>query len=457
MNISDSHIENMRKDARSIFMAGLGAVEPGAAIERFVLRKDDQLWIDERMYDLSRFDHLYVVGAGKAGAPMAAAIEDILGAKITKGAINVKYGHVLPLDRIELVEAGHPLPDQNGQHGSRIMLEILSMAGKEDLVICLISGGGSALLPLPCHPLSLEDKQLTTDALLSCGAKINEINAIRKHMSRLKGGRLAQIAHPATLICLVLSDVVGDDLDVIASGPTVPDPSTFRDCMDIFTRYQILNQLPEAVIRHFETGISHMIAETPKPDDPIFKGIQNLIVGNNTQALAAARNKAEGLGYHTIVLSSLIEGETRDVARMHTAIAREIIRTKQPLPSPACIISGGETTVTLKGSGKGGRNQEFALAGAMDIAGESNIVVLCAGTDGTDGPTDAAGAFADSETVSRARALDMDPARYLANNDAYHFFKPLGDLFITGPTNTNVMDLRIIIIDDLVKSRITAS
>jgi glycerate 2-kinase len=447
MNTSASPIENMRNDARTIFQAGLGAVEPGAAIRRFVRCKGDELWIDKRMYDLSRFNHLYVVGAGKAGAPMAAALEEILGARITQGLINVKYDHILPLDCIELIEAGHPLPDPNGQRGSRMIHNILSEAGEKDLVLCLISGGGSALLPLPPPPLSLEDKQLTTDALLSCGARINEINAIRKHMSRLKGGRLAKAAHPATLICLILSDVVGDDLDVIASGPTVPDPSTFQECMDIFIRYQILDGLPKAVSRHFEDGISGIIPETPKPDDPAFEGLQNLLVGNNTQALSAARHKAENLGYHTIVLSSSLEGETRDVARMHAAIAKEVIRTNQPLPSPACILSGGETTVTLKGNGKGGRNQEFALAGAIAIADETDIVVLSAGTDGTDGPTDAAGAFADSQTLARAQARDMDPTLYLENNDAYHFFEPLGDLLITGPTHTNVMDLRIILVD----------
>lgn len=446
MDISASHIEDLRKDARSIFMAGLGAVEPGAAIRRFVRRRDRRLWIDEQEYDLSRFNHIYIVGAGKAGAPMAAAIEEILGEELTEGLVNVKYGHILPLDRIRLLEAGHPLPDRNGQRGSRMMMDILAKAGKQDLVLGLISGGGSALLPFPSPPLSLENKQQTTDALLSCGARINEINAIRKHMSQLKGGRMTKAAHPATLACLMLSDVVGDDLDVIASGPTVPDPSTFQDCIDILTRYQILDQLPGAVIRHFEAGISGMIPETPKPADPIFRNVQNRVVGNSSQALVAARRQAESLGYHTIILSSLIEGETRDVARVHTAIAKEIVRTGNPLPSPACIISGGETTVTVRGSGKGGRNQEFALAGAMDIAGEPGIVVLCAGTDGTDGPTEAAGAFADSQTASRAKAVGMDAATYLADNDAYHFFKPLGDLFITGPTNTNVMDLRIVLV-----------
>jgi len=446
MDDASNALEKMRTDARAIFMSGIDAVEPGSAIRRAVRRSGDRLEIAGRVYELSQFRHLYVIGAGKAGAPMAAAMEEILGDRLACGVLNVKHGHTLPLDRIELVEAAHPLPDENGQRGSRRILDILTQAGRDDLVICLISGGGSALLPLPMDGLSLGDKQKTTDVLLSCGARISEINAIRKHMSLVKGGKLSKASHPATLVCLVLSDVVGDNMDVIASGPTVPDSSTYQECMGILAGYRIRDRIPETVVRHFEDGVSGKIPETPKQGDPAFRHVNNLIVGSNVAALEAARQTADGLGYHAIILSSLIEGETREVAPVLTAIAREVIRTGNPLPSPACIISGGETTVGIRGSGLGGRNQEFALAGAMEIADESSIVMLCAGTDGTDGPTDAAGAIADSRTVSRALALGLSPGDYLADNDSYHFFDALGDLFITGPTNTNVMDLRIILV-----------
>lgn len=446
MNDEYQPISQMRTDAVAIFMAGLEAVEPGAAVKRCCRYEDNQLRVADNAYSLARYDHLYVVGAGKGSAPMAAAIEGILGPKITGGIINVKYGHTAVLDHIKLVEAGHPLPDENGREGSRAIGDLLAQAGKDDLVICLLSGGGSALLPLPVEGLTLKDKQDTTDVLLSCGARIHEINAIRKHLSLLKGGMLARAAYPATVISLILSDVVGDDLDVIASGPTVPDPSTFGDCRDIIGRYRIGDQLPEAVMRHLEAGSSGSIPETPKAGDAAFTNVRNLIVGNNTAAIHAAKDKAKHLGYRPLILSSLIEGETRDVAKMHAAIAREIIRTGNPLPPPACIISGGETTVTVSGKGLGGRNQEFALAAALDIDRERNIVVLSAGTDGTDGPTDAAGAIADTHTVSRARTLGIDPVHFLADNDAYHFFDPLGDLLVTGPTNTNVMDLRIMLV-----------
>jgi hydroxypyruvate reductase len=377
---------------------------------------------------------------------MAAAIEDILAERITKGTVNVKYGYANPLSRVKIVEAGHPLPDHNGLRGSQIIYDLLHRAGQRDLVICLISGGGSSLLPLPVPPISLSDKQSTTEALLACGARINEVNAVRKHLSRLKGGQLARAGYPAAIVCLILSDVVGDCLDVIASGPCVPDPSTFQDCMEVLARYAIADRLPKSILRHFEAGLAGMVPETPKSGDPVFGNVIHRVVGNNRRALAAARDAAEKLGYHAMVLSSLIEGETRDVAGVHTAIAKEIQRTQQPLASPACVLSGGETTVTLRGKGKGGRNQEFALAGAIDIEGEREIVLLCAGTDGTDGPTAAAGAIADTQTVGRAMTIGMDPRQYLANNDAYHFFNSLGDLVITGPTRTNVMDLRILLV-----------
>ena len=446
MNNESKNIEKMRKDANEIFYSGLKAVDPRAAVKSYCRLEGGHFFIGDRDYDLSRVKNLYVIGAGKASAPMARAIEDFLGKRINTGIINVKYGHVTELDQVEIIEAGHPVPDQQGEEGSRAILNLARKADKDDLVLCLMSGGGSALLPLAAQDLSLRDKQDTIKVLLTCGATIHEINAIRKHTSMIKGGRLARTVYPASLVSLILSDVVGDDLDVIASGPTVPDSSSFSDCMEIFNKYNIIRELPGNVVNHIKAGIAGEISETPKLGDPAFKRTHNLIIGSNMEAIMAAKQKAEGLGYKTLVLSSMIEGETRHVAHVHGAIAREIVKTGHPFPSPVCILSGGETTVTITGEGTGGRSQEFSLAAAMDIADVEKIVVLSGGTDGTDGPTDAAGAIADTHTCKKAKAIGLDPQQFLSNNDSYHFFEKLGDLLMTGPTNTNVMDLRILLV-----------
>ena len=446
MHNTDQNILDMREAARRIYLKGVEAVEPAAAVKRYCRRKGDRLFIGESALDLSAFNRILVVGAGKASAPMALAVEQILGERITRGIVNVKYGYTAKLKRINLVEAGHPVADENGVQGARHILDLINGAGHNDLILCLISGGGSALLPLPVESISLADKQESFRVLTDCGATIHEMNTIRKHMSRIKGGHLARAAHPATVISLILSDVVGDDLDVIASGPTVPDSSTYRDCFRVLDRYRVLAALPGNVVGHLEAGLAGQIPETPKAGDAVFAKTRNLIVGSNIEAVTAAEQEARRMGYNTLVLSSMIEGETRCVAATHCAIAREILRTGHPIKKPACVLSGGETTVTIKGKGLGGRNQEFSLAAAMGLAEVGPVVVLCAGTDGTDGPTDAAGAFADHRTVSRARELGMDASKYLAENDAYHFFKPLNDLLVTGPTNTNVMDLRVMLV-----------
>jgi glycerate 2-kinase len=443
----------MRQDARRIFDEGLRAVEPEAAVHGACRREGDQLFIGDKCFDLSAFNRIRVVGAGKASAPMARALEALLGDRLFGGLVTVKYGHTVALHRIELVEAGHPIPDENGMRGAKRLLDLVKGATSADLVFCVISGGGSALLPLPQPSISLADKQETVKVLLSCGASIHEINTVRKHLSRIKGGQLARAAYPATVISLILSDVVGDDLDVIASGPTVPDSRTFQDCASILEAYRIGALVPLSVLRHLQAGVEGKIAETPKPGDPAFTRTHNQVVGSNMEAIRAAEHEAIRLGYRTLILSSMIEGETRHVARMHGAIAREIVKTGRPIKAPACILSGGETTVTITGSGTGGRNQEFGLAAAIDIAGRGPIVVLSAGTDGTDGPTDAAGTFADSATVERATGLGLNPRAFLENNDAYNFFKPLGDLLITGPTNTNVMDLRIVLVGPAASER----
>ncbi|MDO9566128.1 MAG: glycerate kinase [Candidatus Desulfaltia sp.] len=446
MNSKIKNIAGMRKDAEKIFYSGLRAVNPGLAVKRYCKLENNHLFVADLSYDLSEYKNIFVIGAGKATAPMAAEIENILGSRVTKGIINVKYGHTSKLARIKLIESGHPVPDKNGRQGAEAIIDLANNAGEDDLVLCLISGGGSALLPLPCPGITLKDKQDTIKILLSCGAAIHEINALRKHVSMIKGGRLAQAAHPASLVSLILSDVVGDNPDVIASGPTVPDSSSFDDCMKIIDRYNIREKLPKPVVKHIKEGISGMVPETPKAGDPVFEKAQNIIIGSNIEAISAAKKKSKSLGYNTIVLSSMIQGDTTHVAHVHSAIAGEIIKTGNPIPSPACILSGGETTVIVSGKGIGGRNQEFALAAAIDIAGAKNIVVLSGGTDGTDGPTDAAGAIADTNTLSRAMAMGLNPGYFLANNDSYHFFQKLGDLLITGPTNTNVMDLRIVLV-----------
>jgi hydroxypyruvate reductase len=421
----------LRRHAYAIFRAALQAADPAAAVTRYLERRD-----------FGRFRNIYVAGAGKAGASMGRAAERVLGRRITAGLINVKTGHVARLRRIELNECGHPIPDERGVEGAARIAAMAAAAGREDLVICLISGGASALLPLPADGITLEEKQTVTKLLLECGAPIEHINAVRKHISRIKGGQLARLAAPAAVESLLLSDVIGDPLDVIGSGPTAPDVSTFAEASALLDRYGIRERVPRSVRERIERGVRGDVPETPKPGDPIFERVRNTVIGGNRLALDAAARTARGLGYRTMILASTIQGETRDVARMHAAIAREVAEHGQPVRPPACIISGGETTVTIRGGGLGGRNQEFALAAALDIRGLSNTVIFSAGTDGTDGPTGAAGAVADGATLERG----PEAAGYLAGNDSYHYFERLGDLVITGPTNTNVMDVRIMLI-----------
>ncbi len=443
---SEARLRRLRKDAEAVYRAGLKAVDPVEAVHRHLNLSRHILTVDGRTYDLRRFERVLVVGAGKASAAMAQAVEDILGDRIRDGWINVKYGHTVPLQRVRLHEAGHPVPDAAGREGARGIEKILKRSGPRDLVLCLLSGGGSALLPYPVDGVGLEEKQELTRLLLESGASIQEINALRKHVSRIKGGRLARMASPSPLISVILSDVIGDELDSIASGPTVPDRSTFADCLEILGRFSLSARIPQSVLRHLERGVRGEVEETPKLGDPIFENTFDIIVASNILALQAARRQAEAMGYTTLLLSSFVEGETRDVARVHAAIAKEILKTGNPIRRPACFLSGGETTVTIAGKGLGGRNQEFALAAALEIDRLEHVVVLSAGTDGTDGPTDAAGAWADGLTVARARARGMDPRRFLRDNDSYRFFAALGDLFVTGPTLTNVMDLRVVVV-----------
>ncbi len=429
----------LRNDARRlafrVIEAALAAVDPAAAVKKHLRLAGDTLHIGDQAYDLSHRRRIYVTGGGKASASMARAVEEVLGDRITAGIVNTKYGYTQPAARIEVNEAGHPIPDTAGMEGTRRMVEMARAAGPDDLVLCLISGGGSALMAAPAAGIPLEAVQQLTEALLRSGATINEINAVRKHLSQIKGGQLAWMAQPAAVAALILSDVVGSPLDVIASGPTVPDSTTFADARAAIARRGIGGAVPESIAAHLEAAA----AETPKSE---FSHVQNLIIGDNAAAAQAAWQEACCLGFNALILSTHIEGEAREVAQVFAAIAREIAAHGRPMRRPACIIAGGETTVTVEGSGRGGRSQEMALAAALklDGLGEDAMVVTLA-TDGTDGPTDAAGGIADGTTLARARRAGLDPWAFLANNDSYPFLEKLGDLIVTGPTHTNVNDL----------------
>ncbi|NWG14243.1 MAG: glycerate kinase [Acidobacteria bacterium] len=439
----------MRDDAARIWSAALQAVEPEAAVRRSVKLRGNRLKVGDYPVDLSRIRKIWVLGAGKAAAPMGAALESILGKRVAGGLLVTKYGHGLPLRLIELLEAGHPLPDQNGiEAGRRIEALAREEIGMRDLVFVLLSGGGSALLVSPAEGISLEDKLETTRLLLSGGATIHELNAVRKHLSRLKGGQMARLLAHSRVFALVLSDVVGDDLDTIASGPLAPDTTTFGDCLEILERYRVVDGVPQPVRRRFEAGVRGLLSETPKQRDSAFRNCRTVFVGNNALACRAAAGKARRLGYHTMVLTSRLEGDTGEAARFHMSVATEVALTSSPLRRPACILSGGETTVRVTGSGKGGRNQEFALHCARTLARmAAPCIVASLGTDGTDGPTDAAGALADNTTVARSLKLGAGfLADCLRDNNSYEFFRRLDDLIITGPTRTNVMDLHIILI-----------
>lgn len=440
----------LREAAERIALAAIKAVDPEALIHRSLKLTGDRLEIADAAVDLSNFRKILVIGAGKAGATMAGAVENILGERIFDGIVVVKDGPTAPLERIRILEASHPVPDERGIEAARAIMSLLDAhASLETLVLCLISGGGSALLPLPREPVSLKDKQKITDLLLRCGATIDEINTVRKHLSKIKGGRLAQAAYPSRLFCLILSDVVGDRLDTIASGPAVGDPSTFSDCRGVLETYKIWHEAPESVRKIIEGGIRGDFNETPDPDDQIFHSVSNMIIGNNHSALEAASAEASSLGFNTLTLSTRMTGEAREVGTKLAIKTLGIGRTAAPIAPPACVLAGGETTVTIRGNGKGGRNQELALAAALELAGKSeekesyNIVIAGIGTDGSDGPTDAAGAIVDTTTVERAREKGLDSRTYLDRNDSYNLLGPIGDLFITGPTGTNVMDLMI--------------
>jgi glycerate-2-kinase len=422
----------------------LKAVDAGAAVRRAVVRQGDVLIVGARRYDLRRYDRVVVVGAGKATAAMACAIERLLGRRVRDGLVIVKYGHAVPTKRIVVKEAGHPLPDQAGLRAARRLRDLAGALGPRDLLIVLLSGGASSLMPAPVHGVSLSDKQRITRLLLRSGARIDEINTVRKHLSDLKGGRLVE-ATRATVVTLILSDVLGDDLSAIASGPTVPDPTTYGDAVACLKRYGLWSLAPQTVRAHLNRGLRGLVPETPKPGSARFRRVHHHVVGNLERAIAAVTGRAREAELRTVVHSVALTGEARVEGARFGALARSIVRTGNPVRPPCCVVAGGETTVTVTGGGKGGRAQEFAVAAALEIDGLENVWVMAVGTDGTDGPTDVAGAVVNGATVGHASRLGIDLASVLKRNDTYPVLKRLRCHITTGPTGTNVNDLYLLL------------
>jgi glycerate-2-kinase len=435
---------NKRKEAIEIFLSGVNSVKPDNLVKRFVRLNGNILTFSDRSFDVRLIENIYVVGAGKASARMAHAVESILGTRIADGHIITKYQHSIPLQFIAITEAGHPVPDENGVGGTRKILSMLKKTGKDDLVICLLSGGGSALLADVPEDCTLEDVKSVNNILLKSGANIGEMNCIRKHLSAVKGGMLAKTASPATVVSLILSDVIGDPLDVIASGPTAPDPSTFRDALAILKKYSIKEQIPQNIRKFLQDGQEGKHPETLKEEDEILNHTYNLVIGNNRLALRIAKEKAEAFGYDTQIVTDALDGDVEEVARY---IADLSVRTKQANPHQnSCLLFGGEPTVKVTGKGLGGRNQHLALLMAKHLQDQPGITFLSGGTDGSDGPTDAAGAVADSFTLVHAQKHDLAIEKYIENQDSYHFFSQEGGFIITGPTQTNVMDIMVVLI-----------
>jgi glycerate 2-kinase len=459
-----------------ILQSALRAVDAKQAVRDHVSVAENVLRIGLKAYPFGEIERVFVVGAGKAGAPMAAALAEILGAKVTSGVVNVKHGHTaataewrvrfgghdsiesdalhparLPESRIAIIEAGHPVPDEPGLAGAEQIAALVHGLTPRDLVIVLISGGGSALLPLPVEAVTLDEYRALTDLLLRSGADIREINVVRKHCSRLQGGRLARLAAPAQVATLILSDVVGSPLDVIASGPTVPDLSTFSDALAVLHRYQIQAHVPDSILDHLRRGAAGEIPDTPKPGDPLFDNVANVIIGDNEQAGRAAISEAQRQGLRSLLLTTFLQGEAREIGKAVAGLAQGIACGQSDLTPPACLVLGGETTVTVRGKGVGGRNQELALAAAIALDGYPlplgvEVAIVSLATDGTDGLTAAAGGIVTADTVRRGRALGLDARASLADNDSYHYLGAVGDLVITGPTGTNVNDLILVFV-----------
>lgn len=448
-NSAFSEDKEARAAAIKVLEAALNAVDPRRAIKDHVRKVENLLVIDgELTFDLGRVGRVFVVGCGKAGGAMAEALEEILGDKITDGLVNILRDTktTFKTRRIALNQASHPIPDESGLKGTEKIVELISEAQDDDLVFCLISGGGSALMPLPAANITLQDKQRLTESLLRSGISIDEVNVVRKHISLIKGGQLAKLAYPATLISLILSDVVGDPIDNIASGPTAPDNSTFEDAINVLKKYKLWEATPESIKYHLKAGLKGKIPETPKQGDKVFNKTYNIIVGSNRVAALAACTEAKKLGFNTLLLSTMIEGEARHVGRTLAGVIKEISASDHPVKKPATLIAGGETTVTVTGQGIGGRNQELVLSASLKIGKLKGTAIASIGSDGVDGPTDAAGAIADGQTLIRAHQMNLNPEEFLRNNDSYSFFSKLGDLIFTGPTGTNVNDITVMVV-----------
>lgn len=438
-------LKKLREDALLIFEAGLSAASAKDTVEKALILEGEALRIREREYNLSSYAKMYLLGGGKASADMAIAIHEILGDRIAAGVVSVPYGRGGKAGKIRLLETSHPEPDQSGVENTREILRVAEQAGRDDLVFCVISGGGSSLLVAPPDDISLADMVEMNRALLMCGAAIKEINTIRKHVSTIKGGRLARKIYPASLVTLVISDVVGNGLESIASGPTVPDTTSFEECLEVVEKYGLRGPIPDAILQHIQRGADGMMEESVREGDEAFKNTHTVVVASNSTAVKAASARAKEMGYRVVSLPDSVVGDTHDAAQFHVQLAKKVLMKGDPVAPPACVVSGGETTVKVSGHGKGGRNQEFALSAAAGIE-DLPVVVLSLGTDGIDGSTDAAGAICDGKTTARARELRLETASYLSNNDSYNFFARLGDLVMTGPTGTNVSDIHILMI-----------
>ena len=440
-----------KKNLHHIVDRTLQAVSPDPAMRKALQLDGTRLIVGRNEYDLTRYERIFVIGAGKASAAMAETLEDMLGDMLHGGIVVTKYEHALNLKKTQVLESNHPVPDLAGERAAKELLSIAKGVTENDLVFCLLSGGASAIVPAPRHPVTLEIKQAVTRKLLECGATINEINAIRKHLSEFKGGQLAKALEPSTVVTLIISDVVGDHLDVIGSGPTAPDASTYLDCQAILDKYALCSAIPEEVTQVIAEGCAGEAPETCKVGDACFKQVNNVIIAGNSMAVDGAAEAARELGYTPVVVDYAMEGEARDVAAKMVRLAGEYCENKHDIAPPVCLLAGGETTVTIKGNGKGGRNQEFALAAAIEISElqehRERLCVMSLGTDGTDGPTDAAGALVFPDTVARSDEQSALARQALAENNAYEFFTNTDTLLKTGPTRTNVMDVVAILVD----------
>lgn len=440
-NARTPELGNARGILIELVDGAIGSVSPYSAVRKWAKIDGGKLVVGGHELDLGEVDKVVAVGGGKACGGMALAVEQILGDRLTEGVVNIPVGAVPRTRKIRFVEAGHPIPTESSVRGVKGMMSTLGGLSERDLAICLISGGGSALMSLPAGNLGLGDLQETTQLLLKSGATIYELNAVRKHLSAVKGGQMAKAAYPARMVSLIISDVVGDRLDTIASGPTVPDQTTYSDALSVLEKYNLTEKVPVGVLDHLKRGAEGKIPETPKAKEDYFRNAFCEIIASNRDALEAAERIGRSHGLNVHILTTTMQGEARKVGEHLSHVAREVCEAGRPIPRPALLLSGGETTVTVKGKGVGGRNQELALAAVRGIADLDNVTIASFSTDGIDGPTDAAGAVADGFTLQKAVQRGLDPSSYLKNNDSYHFFKELGDLLLTGPTKTNVMDV----------------